>query len=434
MATTELRLSSKVDKQSRMAEILIRFYHGKAIDQRAKTGIHILPSYWKDNDMPDIQKRIQTDDVVYHTQAKVKLDNLKGTISKAFLAVDKSDIKKGWLESIIDQFNFPEKYAPKDTEPEKPLTLLQYIDEFIAKSPERKHRETGRLLSSNNIQQYMATRKHIKDFAKSMRKKDFEFAQINQKFYDAFVAYLQILNFAQNTVGKHIRVLKLMLNEAPKELKEVASYEKFHVFNEEVDTIYLNEVELQQLKDANFGDAHHLDRVRDWFLLLAWTGSRFSDLKKIGKSDIKRGFITFRQQKTNTRVTIPLHPVVQEVLAKYDYQMPEPISNQRFNEYIKDACKRTEINSLENVTTTIGGKLQTTTHPKYELVSSHTGRRSFATNMYKQGLPSLMIMSITGHKTEKSFLKYIRVTQAEHAKMMAEAWNKMYNQDKKGEQ
>lgn len=225
-----------------------------------------------------------------------------------------------------------------------------------------------------------------------------------------------------------------MLNEAPKELKETANYEKFHVYNEDVDTVYLNETELQLLKDSDFSDTHYLDRVRDWFLLLAWTGSRFSDLAKIGKTDIKDGFITFRQQKTNAKVTIPLHPVVLEVLEKYEYQMPEPISNQRFNEYIKEACKCADIANIETITTTVGGKLQTTKHPKYELISSHTGRRSFATNMYKRGLPSLMIMSVTSHRTEKSFLKYIRVTQSEHAKMMAEAWSKMYNQDKKGGQ
>ena len=70
--------------------------------------------------------------------------------------------------------------------------------------------------------------------------------------------------------------------------------------------------------------------------------------------------------------------------------------------------------------------LKTETLPKYELISSHTGRRSFATNMYKRGLPTLMIMSITGHNTEISFLKYIKVRQQEHAQMMADRWKEMY--------
>jgi integrase len=186
----------------------------------------------------------------------------------------------------------------------------------------------------------------------------------------------------------------------------------------------LNETELQQLENTKLPP--YLERVRDCFVLFAWTGCRYSDLEKIGKTDIKNGFITFRQQKTNNKVVIPLHPVVAEILEKYNYDLPEPITNQKFNEYIKEACKRAEINSIETMTRTVGGKLETITFDKHEGVTSHTGRRSFATNMYLQKLPSYMIMSVTGHKTEKSFLKYIKVTQQEHAAMMKEAWKNIY--------
>jgi integrase len=106
--------------------------------------------------------------------------------------------------------------------------------------------------------------------------------------------------------------------------------------------------------------------------------------------------------------------------------MPEVISNQKFNDYIKDACKLAKIDGIETFTRTVGGKLITEKKPKYDLVSSHTCRRSFCTNMYKRGLPTIMIMSISGHKTEKSFLKYIKVKQEEHAEMMAKAWKEMY--------
>ena len=143
-------------------------------------------------------------------------------------------------------------------------------------------------------------------------------------------------------------------------------------------------------------------------------------------NNIKNDFITYRQQKTNTSVTIPLHPVVKEILKKYNNQMPEPITDQRFNEYIKDACKMAKIDSVESFTRTVGGKLVTVSKPKYELVSSHTGRRSFCTNMYLHGLDTLMIRSISGHKTEKSFLKYIKVSQKEHAEIMAKKWKEIY--------
>ncbi|GAB6395246.1 MAG: Site-specific recombinase XerD [Bacteroidales bacterium] len=218
-----------------------------------------------------------------------------------------------------------------------------------------------------------------------------------------------------------------MLNEATTQgYNTSAYYNRFHVFTEEADTIYLTETELQQLKDTDFSKIPYLDRVRDWFLLLAWTGSRFSDLEKVAKTDIKDGFITFRQQKTNNKVVIPLHPVVLEIMEKYSYNLPEQISNQKFNAYIKEACRIAEINDTETMTRTIGGQLVTEKFKKWEHVSSHTGRRSFCTNMYKRGLPTLMIMSISGHRTEKSFLKYIKVKQEEHAEMMKKAWDKIY--------
>ena len=126
-------------------------------------------------------------------------------------------------------------------------------------------------------------------------------------------------------------------------------------------------------------------------------------------------------------VTIPLHPVVMDVLEKYNFNLPEPITNQRFNEYIKEACKAAMINSVETMTRTVGGKLVTEKFEKWEHVSSHTGRRSFCTNMYKRGVPTITIMAISGHTTETLFLKYIKVKQSEHAELMKEAWKNMYN-------
>lgn len=429
MATIYLTQSSKDINNER--EILIRFSHGK-INQRAKTNIFLSSIYWNTTEerinIPKV--RLQNNEtkalIKSLNDKEFKLNSLTTAILKNFNEADKSNIPTDWLKITVDKINFPQKYEPKAVEPEI-KTLFQFTESFISKAPERKDKTTGRKLTHNNIQQYKATEKHLKAFAKSIGKTDFNFIDINQSFYDNYVSYLQKLGFTLNSVGKHIRILKLMLNEATIQgINRTAFYNSYHVFTEDVDNVYLDETELQKLKDKDFTKAPHLDRVRDWFLLLAWTGCRFSDLEKITETDIKDNFITFRQQKTNTKVTIPLHPVVLEILKKYGYQMPEPITNQRFNEYIKNACKLAKVKSIETTTRTVGGKLVTEKFEKWEQVSSHTGRRSFCTNMYKRGLPTLMIMSISGHKTEKSFLKYIKVTQQEHAEMMAEKWKEIY--------
>jgi integrase len=354
------------------------------------------------------------------------------------LEPDKNSLTSEWLEQAIDEKLHPEKYIVESVEIQ-PQTVLAYIRYFVANADKRKDKKTSRLLSPNTKKQYVTTEKHLISFAKHQGKLDYLFSEINEQFYNDFVDYLtkkeykiktkrgeevnENKQYTLNSVGKYIRALKVMISSAKNIEAETSN---FYVFNEEVDNVYLNETELQQLKNFDFKKDPHLDRVRDWFLLLAWTGSRFSDLDKISKSNIKDNTITYRQQKTNTLVTIPLHPVVNEILQKYNFKMPEAISNQKFNDYIKDACKQAKIDGIETFTRTVGGKLITEAKPKYDLVSSHTCRRSFCTNMYKRGLPTIMIMSISGHKTEKSFLKYIKVKQEEHAEMMAKAWKEMY--------
>jgi integrase len=98
------------------------------------------------------------------------------------------------------------------------------------------------------------------------------------------------------------------------------------------------------------------------------------------------------------------------------------ISNQKFNDYIKDVCKKAEFKSKVSKSLTKGGKRQTEIKEKWEMVSSHTARRSFATNLYKSGFPSISIMAITGHKTENAFNRYIKVNEEEHAEMLAKHW------------
>ena len=135
--------------------------------------------------------------------------------------------------------------------------------------------------------------------------------------------------------------------------------------------------------------------------------------------------IRYNQQKTGNKVVIPLHPVVAEILKKYNDNLPE-ISDQKFNDYIKTACKFAGIDAPHTVSRTIGGKTVSETAPKYGFVQSHTGRRSFCTNMYLRGLDTLMIRSISGHKTEAAFLRYIKVSPDQHAERMAQKWSEIY--------
>jgi len=400
--------------------VRFRLTDGRNLQLFHKSEIKVDPSHF------DVKAEKIKTKVLFNPAKRKDFDksisDRKNLIEEIYISeTDKNKLSSVWLEQAIDKQLHQEKYINDDIK--HPSTFIKYIAYFIDKAPLRRDKTTGRLLANNNIQKYKATEKHLINFAKQENKEDYLFSEINIDFYHRFVLYLQKLNFTQNTVGKQIRVLKTMLNDASDiniDMKD------FKVFTEEVDNVYLNEEELQRIKDLDLSNSPHLDRVRDSFLILCWTGCRYSDLDKLNEDNIENGYFTFRQQKTNTKVTIPLHTVVDEIFKKYNYQMPEPITNQRFNEYIKDVAEIAEFNSKVAITRTVGGKLKTENIKKSKLISSHTGRRSFCTNMYKQGLPTIMIMSISGHKSEKNFLKYIKIRQDEHASMMAEAWAKIY--------
>jgi integrase len=158
-----------------------------------------------------------------------------------------------------------------------------------------------------------------------------------------------------------------------------------------------------------------LENIRDIFLLACYTGVRSQDYHKLNNLNrIFGNMLKVRTEKTDEEVIIPLHPIAEYILAKYNGK-PRIITNQKFNTYIKEVCKLAGINEDTTLSRTVGGKRIATTKPKYECVSSHSARRSFATNAYKAGVPTLAIMAITGHRTEKVFLKYVKVTKQEHA-------------------
>ena len=126
--------------------------------------------------------------------------------------------------------------------------------------------------------------------------------------------------------------------------------------------------------------------------------------------------------KTVEFVTIPMHSMVKEIITKYNGEVPSSLSNQKMNEYLKDIGEAAELDEKRIIVKTKGGEREEKTFSKFQLITTHTARRSFATNLYNQGFPSIYIMKITGHRTEKAFLKYIKIEQEEAANKLMEFW------------
>ncbi|MDR1779667.1 MAG: site-specific integrase [Tannerella sp.] len=421
---------SKIADSSSRKEVKIRYKAGKYA-ARGKSGIFILPE-WFDFVTGSVAdtvykgKRIVTPEMkenqVYHDEQKTALAKLIKNIDEALQYPDLDRSNSEWLHDCIDCYHKRGKYAPVETKKGKIKTLFQWIDAFMLDAHNRTDK-TGKLLSPRMKGQYKVTQRHLKEFADSVGKQDFDFAEIDQNFYKHFVGYLQKKNFATNYIGKHIQRLKLFLNEAENQgYNSTSKHKDFTVYKEEVDAISLNETELQQIHDADLSNQPHLARVRDAFLLLAWTGCRYSDLSKI-HNYANDGFLTFRQKKTNNKVIIPVFPHVTEILNRYNGNPPQIISNQKFNGFIKEVAKIAGLTKQETITRTRGGERRTEVFEAWQLVSSHTGRRSFCSNMYRRKIPTISIMAVSGHTSESAFLKYIKISNEEHAALMRDSWN-----------
>lgn len=238
------------------------------------------------------------------------------------------------------------------------------------------------------------------------------FDDINYTFCEDFIEWMSGKDLCANTRGSHVKFVKAAMNEAFKnKLHRNEDFRSFRKEMEQVDAVYLTNEEVTKVAQLPLCGNHAL--VRDIFVLGCHTGMRFSDYSRLSMNDITDGVIHFITQKCKTPVDIPAHPRVLEILNKYGGTIPK-ISGQKFNVHIKEVCKEAGIK--ESVLVRRSGKQER--YEKWELVSSHTARRTGLTNMYKAGIPTYRCMMISGHKTEQVFLTYLRITQEENAEYL----------------
>jgi site-specific recombinase XerD len=400
-------------KKSNPAKILLRFTGGRQFDFISQSQQQINPEYWN-NKTGIVRQRaefVESDDL------KEALFELEEHIIKSYNNTpDKTDISKDWLNKTIDKYYNPDKYLQVDT-------LFGFIQQFINNSHLRLNEDTGNPVCYNTRREYIITFNYLKEYAKKYKEPDF--IDIDLEFYNQFVDFLRNKDLQINTIGKKIKTLKIFLNDATeKSINKYQKYKsrKFKTLSDDVDNIYLSKPELNQFYEFDFSDKPSLERVRDLFIVGCWTGVRFSDFHKITSDNIKGDIIELRQQKGSGKVAIPLYSTVKEILKKYDGILPKPISNQKFNDYLKIAAKLAGLKETFTKTTSTNGMKHDKTYFKHELISSHTGRRSFCTNAYEDNIPTLSIMAISGHKTEAAFLLYIKMDAKKHAEKVLKIW------------
>lgn len=193
-------------------------------------------------------------------------------------------------------------------------------------------------------------------------------------------------------------------------------FRKFRKVTDEVDSVYLTEDELERLWSLPL--ALSMERkARDLFFLGVYTASRFSDYSRLTSDMMEGDELRFIQQKTGGSVIIPVSPKVREVLERNGDRAPK-LSLVNYNKTIKEVCRKAGINSKVIVRRSRGRMHYQETLEKWQLVSSHTARRTGATLLYMSGVPMRQCMLITGHTSEANFLKYVRFTKEENARML----------------
>lgn len=315
---------------------------------------------------------------------------------------------------------------------ENVVYLADYIREYIDKIKSVR--------SANTVKKYITTLNKLEEYERQI-KRHFIFQDININFYIKFQTWIYGQGCSANYFGSLIKNIKHIMHEAVYEgvcedLHGV-QHKDFVTINESSDSIYLTLDELRRIYELDItvesirrtsSDTDSRDEnlrrkvdslrlVRDRFIIGAFTGLRVSDYGRLSEANIGADTIRIKTTKTGAVVVVPIHPWVRNILQS-GFDASIHISDQKMNKHLKEIAKMAGIDEEITLNKNVGGKNEQRTFRKYELVCTHTARRSFATNAYKAGVPTIAIMKITGHTKESTFLRYIKVSAEENAEML----------------
>ncbi len=429
----ELRLDT-VNKNGEHPLIFIIRIAGQR--RKVSTGIKLFPELWEN----------QSQQIVGLTQrVKMLLSKKYGenipTKSKLIQYQDQMSALISEVRSIESRFIFEKTPYSADmiaeeiklkqkqaTKKENPSSIVyDFIDQYIE---EHKHiREKG------SLSVYKSLKKHLTNYQNHTRIK-VRFDQIDYNFLQGFQRFLidweevnentkRVSTLNNTTISKQLRTLKTFLSYAKKKGIEVnPGHKDFSIKEYKMEVIALTQSELDLLFELNLQNNKRLDQVRDVFCFSCVTGFRYSDLEQLHRGHIKNGEIRLTVKKTKKPLIVPLNRYSKTILEKYkDLASPIPmISNQKFNKYIKELCKLAGIDDPIEIIRYKGATKQSTIYKKHEIISAHTGRKTFATLSLEKGIPAETVMKITGHADYKSFHRYVKVTEERKRNEMQKAW------------
>ena len=423
---------------------------------RKESPIHIIIR-WRSSNNKSLTYVGNTDESIRVTEWDKKEQEAKTALQtgKKKLALRKINFNLNSIEAQIEDYfeSYIEKHGmtPSKNEvmdfykldlkgngdqedgPLKEEMTLQLFIEKIMPMKRFTTKEGVKKVTPQTVRNYKQTGRLIKEFGGKYNRV-IDFRDINQRFYEDFVTWMQekpVRGRKENTldgedgsnghtanfIGKTINNLKSIMNYALDQgvIESLPYNPKKFVPPEDdrIEHIHLNIEQLDEMWSLIFTkEEGHLEISRDLFLVSAWTSLRFSDLERFNENariDKDKKEITIVTQKTGEEVAIPLIPPVPQILEKWNFKLPH-MFNQKANKHIKTvACRLKGFDREQTLTRTEGAERQTRKYQLCEMVSTHTARRSFATNFVREfGVNPFTVMKLTGHKSFDVFQNYIK--------------------------
>jgi len=410
MASVNFLYRSTKEKSNLNLRLLFR-NNGKDYVFGAKTNIEISKYYWSKQHK---KKSKDIDITNKQTDINNELNKIENYVLNAFNSVNIETINKEWLQTQIDYY-----YNPPKQEKSIPTDLINYIDFYINY---RKHE-----LKNASVKKFNVIKNKIIRFEK-YRKKQILIKEVNDSFKNEFVIYCKNEIYSQNTIQRELAIIKTFCKHARfLGIETHPQLDSLRLDKAKVEKIYLTFEDLTKIENISKNQlTDSLDNAKDWLIISCYSGQRISDFMRFTDEQIRKEdgeyLLEFTQKKTNKLTTIPLHPKVLEILQKRNGKFPYEISDQKYNDYIKEVCKIAELNQLifgsKNAETEPNSKVfrkKSGTYKKWELVTSHIGRRSFATNFYGK-IPTTFLINMTNHSSEAMFLNYIGKSNKDLAK------------------
>lgn len=413
---TNFFLANK-DKQKSNIDVIVRFQGQR---YKRSTGLSVEVAYWNNGYCREIREYSHGKAV---NRALKKIENACDNVCNLF-------IERMETPAACDFWKEVDLVLTGNT---KEFTFLEYFKEYIKQN---RHKYADRTILSYETSLYK-----LMTYQKE-KETILTFQSINLNFYNNFQAWVYNQGQSANYFGCIIKHVKKVYKEARKAGHHNLYYtndDEFKSLKLPSDAVYLNDKELLSIYNLEFtveglsgifpgiekkpqnsrNKIASYEVIRNKFLIGACTALRVSDYNRLAECNLLDGFVRIKPQKVGEEdVVIPMHWMMREILER-GFNISIRVSDQKINKHIKEICQLAGITQPVQITRNEGGKKIPYTFSKYDLITTHTCRRSGATNMYKAGIPTISIMKITGHKSEKDFLKYIKISAEENAELLA---------------